>query len=59
MGTGGPDSPEKSQHIGFLSNTDPDPENHKATKPNSMFGHHWHASVPGGGGGVLSIFLHT
>ena len=31
--TGGQDPPEKSQHIGFLSNTGPDPlENHKATK---------------------------
>ena len=33
-GTGGPDSPEKSQKIGFLSNTGPDPlKNYKATKP--------------------------
>ena len=35
-GTGGPDPPpppEKSQNIGFLSNTGPDPlKNHKATK---------------------------
>ena len=33
--TGGPDPPpEKSQNIGFLSNTGPDPlKNHKATKP--------------------------
>ena len=35
-GTEGPDHPplEKSQNIGFLSNTGPDPlNNHKATKP--------------------------
>ena len=33
-GTGGPDPPEKSQNIGFLSNTDPDSlKNHEATKP--------------------------
>ena len=33
-GAGGPDLPEKSQNIGFLSNTGPDPlKNHKATKP--------------------------
>ena len=33
-GTGGPDSSEKSQNIGFLSNTGPDPlKNHKAIKP--------------------------
>ena len=33
-GTGGPDPPEKSQKIGFLSNTGPDLlKNHKATKP--------------------------
>ena len=32
-GTGGPDPPEKSQKIGFLSNTGPDLlKNHKATK---------------------------
>ena len=31
-GAGGPDPSEKSQNIGFLSNTDPDPlKNHKAT----------------------------
>ena len=36
METGGPDPPppEKSQKIGFLSNTGPDPlKSHKATKP--------------------------
>ena len=33
-GTGGPESPEKLQKIGILSNTGPDPpKNHKATKP--------------------------
>ena len=33
-GTGGTDPPEKSQKIGFLCNTRPDPlKNHKATKP--------------------------
>ena len=33
-GTGGLDPPEKSQNIGFLSNTGPDPlKNHKATMP--------------------------
>ena len=35
-GGGVPDTPppEKSQNIGFLSNTSPDPlKNHKATKP--------------------------
>ena len=33
-GTGGPDPPEKSQNIGFLSNTGPDHlKNQKATKP--------------------------
>ena len=33
-GDRGPDPPEKSQNIGFLSNTGPDPlKNHKATKP--------------------------
>ena len=37
-GTGGPTSPLENHknigHIGFLSNTDPDPlKNHKATKP--------------------------
>ena len=35
-GEGGPDPPptEKSQNIGFLSNTGPDPlKNHKTTKP--------------------------
>ena len=33
-GAGGPDPPEKSQKIGFLSNTGPDLlKNHKATKP--------------------------
>ena len=40
-GTGGPDPPEKSQNIGFLSETGPDPL--KITKlPNqhSMLGHH-------------------
>ena len=30
-GAGGPDPPEKSQNIGFLSNIR-SPENHKATK---------------------------
>ena len=30
----GPDPPRKSQNMGFLSNTGPDPlKNHKATKP--------------------------
>ena len=42
VGTGGPDTapptPEKSQNIGFLSNTGPDPlKNHKATKPAFQF----------------------
>ena len=33
-GTGAPDPPEKSQKLGFLSNTGPDPlKNHKATEP--------------------------
>ena len=33
-GTGGRDPPEKSQYIGFLSNSGPDPlKNYKATKP--------------------------
>ena len=34
-GAGGPDPPpEKSQNIGFLTNSDPDPlKNHKATEP--------------------------
>ena len=33
-GIGGPDNPEKSQNIGFLSNTGPDPlKNHNATIP--------------------------
>ena len=33
--------PEKSQNIGFLSNTGPDPlKNHKTTKPDLMLGHH-------------------
>ena len=45
-GTGG-SSPLLKYHknIGFLSNTDPELlENHKATKPVAMLGHHWHAS---------------
>ena len=34
VGAGGPDPPEKSQNIGFLSNAGLDPlEHHKATKP--------------------------
>ena len=38
-GTGGPEPPEKSQNIGFLSNTGLDPlKNHKATKPASNVG---------------------
>ena len=37
--------PEKSQNIGFLSTTGPDPlKNHKASKPASMLGHHPHSS---------------
>ena len=38
--------PEKSQkNAGFLSNTGPDPlKNHKATKPDSMWRRHRHAS---------------
>ena len=44
-GAGGLDPPEKSQNIGFLSNTGPDPL--KITKlsfQHSMLGHHQHAS---------------
>ena len=37
--------PEKSQNIGFLSNTGPDPLNiTKLQSQHSMLGHHWHAS---------------
>ena len=33
-GAGGPEPPEKSQNIGSLCNSGPDPlKNHKATKP--------------------------
>ena len=41
-GAGGLDPPEKSQNIGLLSNTGPDPlENHKAIKPAfNVLGHH-------------------
>ena len=40
-----PDPPEKSQNIGFLSNTGPDPlKNHKATKPTFNVSHHRPAS---------------
>ena len=40
---GGP--PEKSQNIGFLSNTGQNPlKNHKATKPAFNVGHHQPAS---------------
>ena len=38
-------TPEKSQNIGFLSNTGQDPlKNHKATKPAFNVGHHRPAS---------------
>ena len=44
-GTGGPNPPEKSQNIGFLSNTGLDPlKNHKATKPAFIVGHQLHGS---------------
>ena len=37
--------PEKSQNIGFRSNSGPDPlKNYEATEPASMLGHHQHAS---------------
>ena len=47
-GTGRPDPPpppEKSQNIGILGNTGPDPlKNHKPPSQHSMLGHHRHAS---------------
>ena len=44
-GPGRPDSPEKSQIIGFLGITDSDPlKNHKDTKPVFKLGHHGQAS---------------
>ena len=45
-GTGGLiPSPKKSQNIGFLSNTGPDPlKNHNATESAFNLGHHRHAS---------------
>ena len=46
-GTGGPDPRplKKSQNIGFLTNTGPDPcKTTKLPSQHSMFGHHWPAS---------------
>ena len=45
-GTGGPDPhPEKSQNIGFPSNTGHDPlKITNLPSQHSMLGHHWHAS---------------
>ena len=44
-GTGDPDSPEKSQNIGFLSNIGPDPRKTKQlTSQHSVLGHHRPAS---------------
>ena len=40
-----PPPPEKSQKVGFLSNTSLNPlKNYKATKPDSMLGHYRHTS---------------
>ena len=44
-GTGGPDPPEKSQNIGFPSNTGQDPiKSTRLPGQHSISGHHRHAS---------------
>ena len=44
-GDRGSGPPKNHKNIGFLNNTGPDPlKNHKATKPDSILGHHWPAS---------------
>ena len=57
-GTGGPDSPEYLQNIGFLSNTGPDPpKKHKVPSQNSMLGHHRPASETRFAGGPMIVHL--
>ena len=44
-GTGGPDAPEKSQNIGFLSNIGPDPlKIIMLPSQHSLLGNHQHSS---------------
>ena len=50
-------SPGNHTHIGFLSNTVPNPlKITKVPSQHSMLGHHWHASFAGG---LMMALLYT